>query len=291
MQDKPPGRPGPIARNAWQSGAAAKLRWRPGRDLWGQQRYRVIVGGKVAGETTGLSLVPKVTLSGKRPLKYQVIAIDVRGQQTASPVRSVRFDNFPPKFRVRIGGKRRAGRALHVVVKPRDRGSGVREVRVRYGDSKRVVEAAPALQRAARVPQGHVHAQGHRVRRRRQPPDQEGQAPHHVRLRAGRRELELGGPPLLMGVVNASPDSFSDAGDHPDLPARAAAPRRRRARRVLDVGGESAVGGRPPVAVAEEIERVVPLVGADRRRARRRSSRSTPTSPRSPRPPSRRARG
>ena len=140
VQDNVPGRPGPIARNAWQSGRRAKLRWRPGRDLWGQQRYRVIVGGKVAGETTGSSLVPKVTLSGKRPLKYQVIAIDVRGQQTASPVRRVRFDNFPPKFRVRIGGKRRAGRALHVVVKPRDRGSGVREVRVRYGDSKRVVK-------------------------------------------------------------------------------------------------------------------------------------------------------
>jgi hypothetical protein len=140
VQDNVPGRPGPIARNAWQNGRRAKLRWRAGRDLWGQLRYRVIVGGKVAGETTGLSLVPKVTLSGKRPLKYQVIAIDVRGQQTASPVRSVRFDNLRPKFRVRIGGKRRAGRALHVVVKPRDRGSGVREVRVRYGDSKRVVK-------------------------------------------------------------------------------------------------------------------------------------------------------
>ena len=137
--DNVPGRPGPIARNAWQSGRRAKLRWRPGRDLWGQERYRVIVGGKVAGETTGLSLVPKVTLSGKRPLKYQVIAIDIRGQQTPSSVSRVRFDNFAPKFRVRIGGTRRAGRALHVVVQPRDRGSGVREVRVRYGDSTRVV--------------------------------------------------------------------------------------------------------------------------------------------------------
>jgi dihydropteroate synthase len=81
-----------------------------------------------------------------------------------------------------------------------------------------------------------------------------------VRLRAGRRELELGGPPLLMGVVNASPDSFSDAGDHPDLPARAAELVAAGAA-VLDVGGESAVGGRPPVAVVEEIDRLVPLVG------------------------------
>ena len=80
-----------------------------------------------------------------------------------------------------------------------------------------------------------------------------------MRLRAGRRELELGGPPLLMGVVNASPDSFSDAGDHPDLPARAAELVAAGAA-VLDVGGESAVGGRPPVAPSEERDRVVPLI-------------------------------
>jgi hypothetical protein len=140
LQDNVPSRPGPIARNAWQNGRRAKLRWRPGRDLWGQQRFRVVIGGKVVGETTATSLVPKVKFSAKKPLKYQVIAIDLRGQQTASPVRRVRFDSKPPTFRVRTGGKRRAGVALHVVVKPRDgKGSGVRDVRVRYGDSKRVV--------------------------------------------------------------------------------------------------------------------------------------------------------
>jgi dihydropteroate synthase len=83
-----------------------------------------------------------------------------------------------------------------------------------------------------------------------------------VRLRAGRRELELGGPPLLMGVVNATPDSFSDAGELPDLEARLAraAAHVAAGAAIVDVGGESAVGGRPPVAAAEEIERVAPLV-------------------------------
>jgi dihydropteroate synthase len=80
-----------------------------------------------------------------------------------------------------------------------------------------------------------------------------------VRLRAGRRELELGGPPLLMGVVNASPDSFSDAGEYHDLPARAAELVAAGAG-IVDVGGESAVGGRPPVPVDEELLRVVPVV-------------------------------
>jgi dihydropteroate synthase len=82
-----------------------------------------------------------------------------------------------------------------------------------------------------------------------------------VRLRAGRRELDLAGPPLLMGVVNATPDSFSDAGELPDLGARAAraAGHVAAGAAIVDVGGESAVGGRPPLAAAEEIERVVPL--------------------------------
>jgi dihydropteroate synthase len=65
-----------------------------------------------------------------------------------------------------------------------------------------------------------------------------------------------------MGIVNASPDSFSDAGAYPDLDGRV-----RRARELLDagadiidVGGESGITRRPAVAVAEELERVVPLV-------------------------------
>jgi dihydropteroate synthase len=82
-----------------------------------------------------------------------------------------------------------------------------------------------------------------------------------VRLRAGRRELELGGAPLLMGIVNASPDSFSDAGDHPDLLAHASRLIADGAG-ILDVGGESAVGGRPPVDAAAEIDRVVPVIAA-----------------------------
>jgi dihydropteroate synthase len=83
-----------------------------------------------------------------------------------------------------------------------------------------------------------------------------------VRLRSGRRVLELGGPPLLMGVVNATPDSFSDAGELPDLEARVAraAVHVAAGAAIVDVGGESATGLRPPVAAAEEIERVVPLV-------------------------------
>ena len=133
LHDRVPGRPGAIARSSWQSGRRAKLEWRPGRDLWGPQRFRVVVGGRVVGETTGTSLVPTQRLAAGRPIKYQVIAIDSRGQEAPSRTRRVRFDNDAPTFKVRIVGKRRAGRALRVVVRPKDKGSGVRVVRVRYG--------------------------------------------------------------------------------------------------------------------------------------------------------------
>ena len=140
LHDRLPGRPGAIARSAWQSGRRAKLEWRPGRDLWGPQRFRVVVGGRVIGETTGTSLRPAQPLSAGRPITYQVIAIDSRGQEAPSRTRRVRFDNAKPRIRVRIIGKRRAGRALRIIVRGRDRkGSGIREVRVRYGDGSRVV--------------------------------------------------------------------------------------------------------------------------------------------------------
>ena len=65
-----------------------------------------------------------------------------------------------------------------------------------------------------------------------------------------------------MGIVNASPDSFSDGGMHPDLEAQVELANELLAAGadILDVGGESATTGRPPVPVEEEIERVAPLV-------------------------------
>jgi dihydropteroate synthase len=85
------------------------------------------------------------------------------------------------------------------------------------------------------------------------------------RVRAGNRVLELdrrAGGPLIMGIVNASPDSFSDGGRFGTLAAQV-----ERAHElldagadILDIGGESASTGRPPVTIEQEIERVVPLI-------------------------------
>jgi dihydropteroate synthase len=77
-------------------------------------------------------------------------------------------------------------------------------------------------------------------------------------LRARGRMLDLSAP-LVMGILNATPDSFSDGGLHPDglrrgrdLIAQGAD--------LLDIGGESGVTNRPRVEPGEEIKRVLPLV-------------------------------
>jgi dihydropteroate synthase len=86
-------------------------------------------------------------------------------------------------------------------------------------------------------------------------------APRH-RVTAVDRVLELGDRPWLMGVVNASPDSFSDGGRYLSRDAQLALARELLAAGadILDVGGESASTGRPPVDPEQEIERVVPVV-------------------------------
>ena len=68
--------------------------------------------------------------------------------------------------------------------------------------------------------------------------------------------------PVLMGIVNASPESFSDGtevGELDDQVERGLALRAAGAG-IVDVGGESGVTDREPVAVEEEIARVAPLV-------------------------------
>jgi dihydropteroate synthase len=81
-------------------------------------------------------------------------------------------------------------------------------------------------------------------------------------LLTARGTLALGGRPWLMGIVNATPDSFSDAGGRRTLEQRVELARSLLAEGadVIDVGGESGVTNRPPVTPEEEIQRVVPLI-------------------------------
>ena len=79
---------------------------------------------------------------------------------------------------------------------------------------------------------------------------------------------ELGGWPKLMGIVNVTPDSFSDGGQFFD-PARAVVQCLRLAEEgadLLDVGGESTRPGAQAVGADEEIRRVVPVIAEAARR-------------------------
>jgi dihydropteroate synthase len=84
-----------------------------------------------------------------------------------------------------------------------------------------------------------------------------------MNLKLGSERLELRrGEPLVMGIVNASPESFSDGGRFATLDAQVARAHELVAEgaALIDVGGESGVTGVPAVAAAEEARRVVPLV-------------------------------
>lgn len=99
-------------------------------------------------------------------------------------------------------------------------------------------------------------------------------ADHVSRLihRIGARRAPFAGfkldRPLIMGVLNVTPDSFSDGGDAFDT---AAAIQRgndmlRAGADIIDVGGESTRPGADPVSPAEEMRRVIPVIAALARR-------------------------
>lgn len=84
-----------------------------------------------------------------------------------------------------------------------------------------------------------------------------------MRLVFGDLALDLSAP-VVMGIVNVTPDSFSDGGAYRDAgdAARAGEAMAAAGAALLDVGGESTRPGALPVSVAEEIDRVVPVIEA-----------------------------
>jgi dihydropteroate synthase len=81
-------------------------------------------------------------------------------------------------------------------------------------------------------------------------------------LRVGGGEIDVSSP-LIVGIVNATPDSFSDSGERtPAAWIRNALACYEAGAAIVEVGGESNVSNRPPVPATEEIERVEPVVAA-----------------------------
>ena len=81
-------------------------------------------------------------------------------------------------------------------------------------------------------------------------------------IRCGARTLTPGPTPLVMGIVNVTPDSFSDGGRHLD-PSRAIAHARAMIHAgadIIDIGGESTRPGSEGVSERLEMERVLPVI-------------------------------
>lgn len=78
------------------------------------------------------------------------------------------------------------------------------------------------------------------------------------------RVLELGAEALIMGVLNVTPDSFSDGGRHTSVERAVAAARTmiEEGAAIIDVGGESTRPGGAPIEAAEEQARVLPVIEA-----------------------------
>lgn len=89
-----------------------------------------------------------------------------------------------------------------------------------------------------------------------------------MQLQCGKRSLDLSHP-KVMGILNTTPDSFSDGGSYYsnerlslDLVLKKAEQMIAQGADILDVGGESTRPGAAPVSEQEELDRVIPVVEA-----------------------------
>jgi dihydropteroate synthase len=85
----------------------------------------------------------------------------------------------------------------------------------------------------------------------------------HIQLGQG-EALHLDARPLVMGILNVTPDSFSDGGQHADVAQAIAKGRALLAEGadILDIGGESTRPGYRPVTAEDEIARIEPVIRA-----------------------------
>ncbi len=83
-------------------------------------------------------------------------------------------------------------------------------------------------------------------------------------LKAGRHQLELGGRTLIMGILNVTPDSFSDGGDYTEiqLALQRGLEMEKLGADIIDVGGESTRPGAAIITAKEELGRVIPIIEA-----------------------------
>lgn len=90
---------------------------------------------------------------------------------------------------------------------------------------------------------------------------------HPAPINFGRLTLRFDGEPHIMGILNCTPDSFSDGGEHlkPEIAIAAGLRMVEEGAAILDIGGESTRPGATPVSANDEVARVVPVIKGLRR--------------------------
>ncbi|MBN1574711.1 MAG: dihydropteroate synthase [Deltaproteobacteria bacterium] len=91
----------------------------------------------------------------------------------------------------------------------------------------------------------------------------------NFRLPVGGRNYDLKGRTLIMGIVNVTPDSFSDGGKHyrVDDALNGALKMIDDGAHIIDIGGESTRPGAESITIGEELDRVIPVIEGVRERS------------------------
>ena len=84
----------------------------------------------------------------------------------------------------------------------------------------------------------------------------------HWTLKTSRRKMILGDRTRIMGILNVTPDSFSDGGrfDSPEKAVACGFQLVEDGAEILDIGGESTRPGAEPVSLEEELRRTIPVI-------------------------------
>jgi hypothetical protein len=134
VHDKEPGRPIGLSSSNYQKRGTPRLKWQPGSEQWGPQVFKVLIDGQEVGTTDKAAYTHTAPINSGAH-RWQIIAVDRRGQQSAGRTRVFRVDPEAPKVKVTVRGQRRAGRVLKIRARVRDRGgSGLKSVTIDFGD-------------------------------------------------------------------------------------------------------------------------------------------------------------
>jgi hypothetical protein len=158
--DRAPGTFRANTTTKWRKFARPPLKWGTSFELWGPLTYQVQIDGVPVAQTTNATTV-KVPARVKDGVhRWRVVAIDRRGQTTATPMRNLRVDATPPKVSFRLSGAHKRGALLKVAGKVSDasgtkaKASGLKDVRISFGDGSRAIAGVRASHRYGRS--GHV---------------------------------------------------------------------------------------------------------------------------------------